>query len=519
MSSVEAPKTAIIDSDTPARAGLPRHFHLLWDEDLEEMREIFKAIRDRRSEVVATWYQLYALHFGEARMLSEAEFSRIFEPALFRNKNDLLEMNMDRYAEDVGNLGKELADRGIPLQEIIASLHFFEEAAQKVFPPEPPVTVETYTKFDKLSHIRIILLVDAYFRAWCANTDVKIDRLERDAARLPHDERSRFHGIVGASPVMRALYKRIEAASKTRGTVLIVGESGTGKELVARALHEAGTRNKAPFIAFNCAAIPKDLIESELFGYKKGAFSGANTEYPGLFRAAEGGSLFLDEITEMGAETQSKLLRAIQERSVRPVGSTRETSVDVRLIASTNRDPEAAVRSHNLREDLYYRLQANVLDVPPLRERLDDVPLLVDYFIAIFNDRLGRNIVTTGIEERALQAMCRYEWPGNVRELANAIESAMTFGTEALIRLEDLPAGISRVQPPKPAKPRLSASHTPWLGTFAQVERDLIARALEACDWNKVHAAAMLKISRKKLYAKINKYQLERAADRTEQQE
>ncbi|MBV8055947.1 MAG: sigma 54-interacting transcriptional regulator [Deltaproteobacteria bacterium] len=519
MSSVEAPKTAIIDSDTPARAGLPRHFHLLWDEDLEEMREIFKAIRDRRSEVVATWYQLYALHFGEARMLSEAEFSRIFEPALFRNKNDLLEMNMDRYAEDVGNLGKELADRGIPLQEIIASLHFFEEAAQKVFPPEPPVTVETYTKFDKLSHIRIILLVDAYFRAWCANTDVRIDGLERDAARLPHDERSRFHGIVGASPVMRALYKRIEAASKTRGTVLIVGESGTGKELVARALHEAGTRNKAPFIAFNCAAIPKDLIESELFGYKKGAFSGANTEYPGLFRAAEGGSLFLDEITEMGAETQSKLLRAIQERSVRPVGSTRETSVDVRLIASTNRDPEAAVRSHNLREDLYYRLQANVLDVPPLRERLDDVPLLVVYFIAIFNDRLGRNIVTTGIEERALQAMCRYEWPGNVRELANAIESAMTFGTEALIRLEDLPAGISRVQPPKPAKPRLSASHAPGLGTFAQVERDIIARALEACDWNKVHAAAMLKISRKKLYAKINKYQLERAADRTEQQE
>jgi transcriptional regulator with PAS, ATPase and Fis domain len=517
MSSADAPKPAVIDGDTPPRAGLPRHFHLLWNEDLEEMREIFKAIRDQRSEVVATWYQLYTLHFGEARMLSEAEFSRIFEPALFRNKNDLLEMNMDRYAEDVRSLGKVLAERGVPLQEIIASLHLFEEAAQKVFPLEPPVTLETYAKFDKLSHIRIILVVDAYFRVLSATTGTRIEALEREAAGLPHDERSRFHGIVGASSLMRALYKRIEAAAKTRGTVLIVGESGTGKELVARALHDAGTRNKAPFIAFNCAAIPKDLIESELFGYKRGAFSGANTEYPGLFRAAEGGTLFLDEITEMGAETQSKLLRAIQERSVRPVGSTRETPVDVRLVASTNRDPEAAVRSHILREDLYYRLQANVLHVPPLRERLEDIPLLVDYFIALFNERLGRDIVTAGIEEQAVQAMGHYEWPGNVRELANAIESAMTFGTEVVIRLEDLPASTSRMEPPKPSAPRPSAGAGPGLGTFAHFERDLIWRALEACDWNKVHAAAMLKISRKKLYAKIDKYQLEKSGEGPEQ--
>jgi DNA-binding NtrC family response regulator len=168
---------------------------------------------------------------------------------------------------------------------------------------------------------------------------------------------------------------------------------------------------------------------------------------------------------------------------------------------------------------LYYRLQTNVLSVPPLRERLDDVPLLVDYFIALFNDRLGRNIVTAGIEERALQAMCRYEWPGNVRELANAIESAMTFGTEVLIRLEDLPASVSRIQRPESAGAHLSSSQAAGLGTFAQVERDLISRALEACDWNKVHAAAMLKISRKKLYAKINKYQLERLAGRADHEQ
>ena len=519
MASTEAPRPSVSDHDLRKRARLPRHFHLLWDEDLDDMRGILTAIRDRRSEVVADWYQLYALHFGDARNLSEAEFSSIFEPALFRSKNDLLETNMDRYAEDVRSLGKLLAERGIPLQEIIASLHFFEEAAQKVFPQEPPVTLKTYVKFDKLSHVRIILLVDAYFRVLSAASGSRIEGLEREAAHLPHDERSRFHGIVGAAPVMHGLYRRIEAAAKTSGTVLIVGESGTGKELVARALHEAGTRNKAPFIAFNCAAIPKDLIESELFGYKRGAFSGANTEYSGLFRAAEGGTLFLDEITEMGAETQSKLLRAIQERSVRPVGSTRETPVDVRLIASTNRDPEAAVHSHILREDLYYRLQANVLQVPPLRERLEDVALLVDYFIALFNERLGRNLITTGIEERALRAMSRYEWPGNVRELANAIEGAMTFGTEALIRLEDLPAAISYTRPLTSTGPRPSAEAVSGFGTFAQVERDLIWRALEACEWNKVHAAAMLKISRKKLYAKISKYQLERPGERIEEED
>jgi transcriptional regulator with PAS, ATPase and Fis domain len=507
MASTGSPKISGGDP-APRRAGQPRHFHLLWDEDLDDLSELLSIIRDRRDEIVADWYRLYALHFGDARILSEAEFTRIFEPALFRNKSDLLEKNMDRYAEDVRKLGALLAERGVPLQEIIASLHLFEEAAQKVFPHDQELTLETYAKFDKLSHIRIILLVDAYFRVLSASTGSRIKELEREASRLPHGERSRFHGIVGGSVLMRELYKRIAAAGKTLGTVLIVGESGTGKELVAHALHDVGAR-EGQFVAFNCAAIPKDLIESELFGYRKGAFSGANSEYPGLFRAAEGGTLFLDEITEMGAETQTKLLRAIQERAVRPVGSTREVPVDVRLVASTNRDAEEAVRTHVLREDLYYRLQANVLRVPTLRERLDDVPLLVDYFIVLFNERLGRTIPTEGIDQPALGAMSRYQWPGNVRELANAVEGAMTFGTDGLIKLEDLPPSISRIEMLKPAK--LSMAPLPaalGIGTFADMERELILRALEACDWNKVHTAAMLKISRKKLYAKINKYQL-----------
>src|SRR6201997_1750349 len=201
-----------------------------------------------------------------------------------------------------------------------------------------------------------------------------IDENEQLKQRL--QDRYKFQNVIGKSKKMQELFDLIESVAASEANILIQGENGTGKELIANAIHYNSKRSKGPFIAFNCAAIPKDLIESELFGYKRGAFSGANTEYPGLFRAAEGGTLFLDEITEMGAETQSKLLRAIQERSVRPVGSTRETPVDLRLVASTNRDPEAAVRSHILREDLYYRLQANVLHVPPLRERLEDIPLL-----------------------------------------------------------------------------------------------------------------------------------------------
>ena len=188
--------------------------------------------------VVAGWYGLYTLHFGEARTLSEAEFSRIFEPAIFRNKSDLLEKNRERYAEDVRSLGRQLAERGVPLREIIASLQLFEQAAQSVFPIDLPNLIDIYTKFDQLSHIRIFLLVDAYFRVLTANTGARIRDLEREAARLPYDERSRIRGIVGASPGMCALYRRIEAVGKTCGTVLIVGESGTGKELVARAIHE-----------------------------------------------------------------------------------------------------------------------------------------------------------------------------------------------------------------------------------------------------------------------------------------
>jgi two-component system, NtrC family, response regulator AtoC len=486
----------------------PRYFHLLWQEELDDLRGVFEALKRRRNEVLEEWYRLYTLHFGNSRSLTRPEFFDIFGSELDATVDDLLKSDMDRFAADVRKVAETLAERHVPFSELIVSMHLFEESASTVFPTFPPLMPRIYQSFDKLSHCRMIVLADAYFRSKSAVSGARIQALEREARILPPAERTRFHGLVGAARTMRQLYERIEAAAATRGTILIVGESGTGKELVAAAIHECGPSPIAPFVALNCAAIPKDLIESELFGYKRGAFSGANTEYLGLFRAADGGTLFLDEVTEMSPETQSKLLRALQERTVRPVGATKEVPVDVRLIASTNRDPDETVRSGQLRQDLYYRLQAGVIAVPPLRERLDDVPLLVEHFVELFNAKMLRPMPVAGIEPDALDAMRNYSWPGNVRELANAIEGVFTFGRSPTIRLEDLPRAVAAQRVAAPA-PYGAAASDSKLGSFADAEREIIRRALESTEGNKARAAKLLKISRKKLYAKIAKYQLE----------
>jgi DNA-binding NtrC family response regulator len=490
--------------------GPPRHFHLLWDDELEALRPVLELILERLDEVIAHWYQLYVLHFGDQRTLSEREFRDIFQSALEGNTKDLLDGDMDRYAIGTIKTGELLCERSVPFSEVVASLHLYEESAYKAFPTSPPPPLEIFMSFDKLSHIRMILMADAYFRSASSAAGARIQALERQASLLSRDERQIFHGLIGSSPAMRVLYERIEAAGATRSTILIVGESGTGKELVARAIKECSDDPTAPLVALNCAAIPKDLIESELFGYKRGAFSGANADHLGLFRAAEGGTLFLDEVTEMSAETQSKLLRAVQERTVRPVGSTREIPVNVRLIASTNRDSEEAVRTGDLRADLYYRLQASVLQVPPLRERREDIPSLVAHFIAFFNEKHRPSVIVRGIERDALAAMEHYQWPGNVRELSNAVEGAFTFGRSPMIRLQDLPRGVAESHNADGSGPpdlSLQAPAVP-VGSFAEAERDLIARALESTSGNKVAAAALLRISRKKLYAKIAKYHL-----------
>ncbi|HYA35145.1 MAG TPA: sigma-54 dependent transcriptional regulator [Candidatus Binataceae bacterium] len=485
----------------------PHYFHLLWDNELEDLRGILESLKTHKNQVLTNWHRLYVIHFGDARSLTEPEFMELYGSELESTSEDLLRKDITSFTSHVRQIGEALAERKVPFSEVVVSMHLFEESASEVFPTFPPIAPRIYHSFDKLSHCRMIVLADAFFRSQTALAGTRIQELEGEAAKLPPEMRTRFHGIVGASPVMRDLYRRIEAAGATRGTVLVVGESGTGKELVARAIHECGPNPRLPFVALNCAALPRDLIESELFGYKRGAFSGANTEYLGLFRAAEGGTLFLDEITEMSPETQSKLLRAIQERTVRPVGSTREVPVDARLIASTNRDPEEMVRAGQLRQDLYYRLQANVVRVLPLRERIEDIPLLVDHFIVLFNERLIRSTPVAGISEQALAAMANYSWPGNVRELSNAIEGAFTFGNSPLISVEDLPPQIGGERNASPVGSPLPLTRSA-VSSFADVERNLIRRALETTEGNKARAAKLLRISRKKLYAKIAKYGL-----------
>jgi transcriptional regulator with PAS, ATPase and Fis domain len=482
--------------------GGPSYFDLLWDSDLDELIPLLDAIGRSRQQVLERWHELYLLYFGDKRALSRADFFRIYGADVDATVRNFRERAMDRFVAEIALIGELLVENNVSFSEVVVSMHLFEESASATFPPG--ASSEVYRLFDKISHCRTVILAEAYFRSRTATSTVRIRQLEKEAAQLPTGTRARFHGLVGASSPMRRLYEQIEAAAGVRSTVLLVGETGSGKELVARALHECSAAARGPFVALNCAAVPRDLIESELFGHKRGAFSGATGDYAGLFRAAEGGTLFLDEITEMSAETQSKLLRAIQERTVRPVGATREVAVNARLVASTNRDPRAATQEGRLREDLYYRLHVNVLRVPALRERLNDIPLLVDHFIQLFNERLERKTPITSVAPEALGALQRHVWPGNVRELANIIETAFTFNSAESIGLKDLPEAIANglqtgLLRSVPAGDELN---------LADAERDIIRRALENTKGNKCRAAEVLGISRKMLYARIAKYQL-----------
>ncbi|MBI3245526.1 MAG: sigma-54-dependent Fis family transcriptional regulator [Deltaproteobacteria bacterium] len=490
----------------------PQYFHLLWDEEIDRLRDILLVLRDRHEEVLARWYQLYTIHFGEAATLSRREFFTLYGQDLVQTVGHLLQGDMEQFVMVMRTSGERLVERGVPFREVISSLHLFEESCSLVLEshnhPGTTSSAETVSillTFDKLSHCRMMVLAEAYFGSTQARTQARTQALEQEAARLAPNPKTRqhFHGIVGQSPAMREVFQRVSAAGAARGTVLILGESGTGKELVARAIHEVSAHSATPFVAINCSALPRELIESELFGYRRGAFSGATTEYQGLFRAADGGTLFLDEVTEMASDTQAKLLRVLQERAIRPVGAVKEIPVNVRIIASTNRDPQEAVRQGQLREDLYYRLNVNMIVLPPLRERPEDMSLLVDYFLTYFAERL--EVVRRELEPAALLALEHYRWPGNIRELMNVIESAYTFGRSERITRADLPVAIT-LTPVASRREETSPANGPW--SFAEAERDLIARALASTAGNKSQAAKLLGISRKKLYAKIAKYKL-----------
>jgi DNA-binding NtrC family response regulator len=321
------------------------------------------------------------------------------------------------------------------------------------------------------------------------------------------------HGIIGRSSAIQELYSILDRVADTPTTVLVTGESGTGKELVARALHEGSSRRDRPFIKVNCAAIPHELIESELFGYEKGAFTGAAGPKPGRFELAAGGTLFLDEIGTIPVEMQVKLLRALQESEFERVGGIKTIRVDVRLVAATNTDLKKEIAAGHFREDLYYRLNVVPIRLAPLREREDDTLLLARHFIERSNSRLGKHV--EGIEPEADRVLVQHPWPGNIRELENVIERAVLFCDGPKVRVRDLPLEVrddKLATTPIPAATAPAPSPAPVTGdglkqqvkaATSRLERELIVHALDQTRGNVTHAARLLKISRKGLQLKM----------------
>src|SRR5213593_810955 len=309
--------------------------------------------------------------------------------------------------------------------------------------------------------------------------------------------------ILGSAPGIQRVLETVAAVADADANILIVGESGTGKELLANALHDRSRRRSGPWIKINCAALPKDLIESELFGHTKGSFTGATTDKVGLLEESDGGSLLLDEITEMPVDLQAKLLRVLEERMVRRLGAAKAVPIDFRLISSTNQTPEVALREGRLRQDLYFRINTVSIEVPPLRERREDIPILVRAFLERYRAKHGRDV--EGIEPEAYRRLLAYAWPGNVRELQNALERAVLVTRGPQIALDDLPEPLQRADAEPGAAAAVAPSEVP-VGSLEEIERVSILRALEMTKWNKQAAAAALGLRRPTLYSKMRKH-------------
>lgn len=324
----------------------------------------------------------------------------------------------------------------------------------------------------------------------------------------PAPEELGRYDIIGRSKQMISIYNMISRVADTPSTVLITGEHGTGKELVTRALHQHSSRRDMPFIPINCAAIPHTLMEAELFGYEKGAFTGAEASKPGKFELAHNGTLFLDEIGEIPIEMQVKLLRVLQEGRFERVGGIQSIEVDVRLIAATNRDLPAMIKEGTFREDLYYRLNVVPIRLPPLSERRSDIPLLVSHFLKKFNQRLNRSL--QGVTPEALHVLQEYDWPGNIRELENVIERSMLFANDMRISVQDLPEELLQQEgsgnlyiPPAIACDTTMSLPEMWRQQKERLEREMIRRALDKTQGNVTKAAEMLGISRKSMQKKM----------------
>ena len=387
------------------------------------------------------------------------------------------------------------------------------ELCQRLVQAEPELPVLVFTAFGSLeTAVRAIRAgvydfltkpLDADVVALALGRAVSHRALKREVRALKRvvAETRGFEELVGASPAMQAVYELVERAAPSEASVLITGESGSGKEVVARALHQRSRRRAGPFVAINAAALPDNLLESELFGHEKGAFTDARTARAGLFVKASGGTLFLDEIADLPLALQPKLLRALQERRVRPVGADDEVPVDVRVIAATNRDLAAAVEERQFREDLYYRIDVIHVAVPPLRARGGDILLLARHFLERF--ALQSQKPVTGFTSAAAGRLLEYSWPGNVRELSNCVERAVALCRDTVIDTADLPDRIRAFQ----SSHVLVSSHDPnELVSLQEVERRYIERVIEATQGNKSEAARILGLDRKTLHRKLEQY-------------
>ncbi len=410
---------------------------------------------------------------------------------LTRRSFDLVMLDVWLPDRDGLDLLRELRETGSDIPVIVISGHGNIDSAVK------SIRLGAQDFLEKpLSLSRVILTV--------ANALERL-RLSRELQQLA-EKIERSEPLIGTSPPMVRLKEDLKVAAESDSRILIVGENGTGKELVARQVHRLSKRAQAPFVDVNCAAIPEELIESELFGHVKGAFTGATADRPGRFEQAHGGTLFLDEIADMSMKTQAKVLRVLQEQRFERVGGTTATQVDVRVLAATNKDLEEEIRQGRFREDLYFRLAVIPLRVPPLRERSDDIALLVDYFIDQFAHEIGRRAKV--VEPAAMQRLRAYAWPGNVRELRNVVERMMIMVRGDTIRASDLPPTLH--------EETTRAHQAIWQQDFASLkearatfEKRYIERLLSELDGNVSRTAQALGLERSNLYRKLRAYEIE----------
>ncbi len=323
--------------------------------------------------------------------------------------------------------------------------------------------------------------------------------LENERLKVQLDDKYGLENIIGRSAAMQEVFDTIRQVAVSRATVLIQGESGTGKELVAKAIHQLSPRSKGPFIAVHCAALSENLLESELFGHEKGAFTGAMERRIGRFEKADGGSLFLDEISEIDAAVQVKILRALEERQIERVGGDTPVDVDTRLIAATNRDLKDMVDQGDFREDLFYRLYVVVITLPPLRDRQDDILLLLNHYLAVFNEENSKQI--EGFTAAAYEMLSAYAWPGNIRELRNLVERMVVLARGNVIDVKDIPAQVRGAVQGEGGEVRIDADLT-----VDEMEKRMIIQALEKTGGNRTKAAEKLGISRRTLHRKLNQY-------------